>query len=214
MKTNQILNLLFGDNKLTLEHKTLYGSLNALLNAANAYRMIDQHGQPIQLAALLNSVGFQQHVKLLEQDVMFTLDERGAWFKTGKGKHTDTSAHLMLLLYVAQAVSPRFHYEFNKRVVMGELCVWRDKAGDQFNDLNIALVLSAESVLGKPAHKGHYITLAKIIKTRVNPDNDDWNTATALQLKHRYDIEAMLCKFLQMKVVRDWAHLKQLAENV
>jgi len=40
----------------------------------------------------------------------------------------------------------------------------RDEGGDKFIELNTALDLAAESVLGKPAHRGHYITLANIIK--------------------------------------------------
>lgn len=214
MDTNQLLTLMFGDDRVTLEHKTLYGSLTKVLQAANAYRMVDKHGQPVQLASLLSSTGFSQQIALLEQDKQFTLDERGAWFKHGKGRNTDTHAHLMLLLYVAQTVSPRFHYEFNKRIVLGQLCLWRDKSGEAFKDLNTVVALSADKVLGKPSHKEHYITLAKAIKDNVKPDGNDWNTATADQLRARAALEEKLIAFLEADVVRDWEHLKSLASKL
>ena len=214
MKTNQLLTLMFENEQVTLEHKTLYGSLSKVLQAANAYRMTDKHGQPIQLATILSSVGFNQQVALLEDDKQFVLDERGTWFKSGRGNKVETQAHLMLLLYVAQSVSPRFHYEFNKRVVIGQLCLWRDESGENFKDLNTMIKLTADKVLGKPAHNGHYTTIAKAIKNKINPDGDSWNTASADQLRARTKLEEKLTTFLEAGVVKDWEHLKELAAKL
>ena len=214
MKTDQLLTLTFSGADVTLNHATAYGDLTRVLEAANLYRTQDGDGKPIQLASLLNSEGFARQCALLADDVDFSLDTRGTHYKVGKGRSTRTEAHVMLLLYVAQVVSPRFHYEFNKRVVLSDICRWRDDSGNEFIALNSALANCQQRVLGKPAHQGHYIQMAKSIKARIDPAGGSWNTATAEQLRQRTEVEQTLVKLLQLGVVRDWEHLKELIGKV
>lgn len=211
MKTNQLLTLTFNSCDVTLLHNTAYGDLSKVLNAANAYRMTDGDGKPIQLATLLSTEGFKRQCELLENDPDFTLDPRGAWYKVGKSAQTRTEAHLLLLLYVAQVVSPRFHYEFNKRVVMENLCRWRDESGNEFIALNSAIDLHCSS---DGSNIGRYINAAKIISKRINPDGGSWNTASADQLRERARIEAGAVQLLRLGVVKNWEHLKDLLERV
>ena len=214
MKTQQILSLTFAATEVTINHATAYGDLTQVLEAANLYRVADADGKNIQLASLLASDGFQRQCKLLTEDTDFALDKRGAFYKEGAGRNTRTKAHILLLLYVAQVVSPRFHYEFNKRVIIDGLLRWRDVSGDEFIVLNSALVNNQHPVLGKDAHRGHFVQLAKIIKERVNPTGGGWNTATASELRSRAEIEQSLVKVLNLGLVRDWDHLKALAAAV
>ena len=215
MKTDQLLTLTFSGADVTLNHATAYGDLTRVLEAANLYRTQDGDGKPIQLASLLNSEGFARQCALLADDVDFSLDTRGTHYKVGKGRSTRTEAHVMLLLYVAQVVSPRFHYEFNKRVVLSDICRWRDDSGNEFIALNSALANCQQRVLGKPAHQGHYIQMAKSIRAKLLPaDHLGWNYATAEQLRQRTEVEQTLVKLLQLGVVRDWEHLKELIGKV
>ena len=215
LKTDQLLVLAFSGAEVTLSHATAYGDLSRVLEAANLYRTQDGDGKQIQLASLLSSEGFSTQCALLAEDVDFSLDPRGAYYKVGKGRNTRTEAHVMLLLYVAQVVSPRFHYEFNKRVVLSDICRWRDDSGNEFIALNAALALNAETVLGKPAHQGHYTQMAKSIRAKLLPeDHLGWNYATSEQLRKRTEVEQTLVKLLQLGVVRDWEHLKELIAKV
>ena len=215
MKTDQLLVLTFSGATVTLSHASAYGDLSQVLDAANKYRVDDGDGKAIQLASLLASEGFARQAQLLAEDPDFSTDQRGAYFKVGNGRNTRTHAHLMLLLYVAQVVSPRFHYEFNKRVILDNLCRWRDQSGDEFIALNAALALNADKVLGKPAHKGHFVQMAKALRAKLlPPEHLGWNYANADELRKRAEAEQTLVKLLQLGVVRDWEHLKELIEKV
>ena len=214
METNQLLKLTFESCEVDLLHNTAYGDLSKVLHAANEYRLKDKDGKAIQLASLLNSVGFTRQCQFLESDPDFKLDARGPWYKVGKGVNTRTEAHLLLLLYVAQVVSPRFHYEFNKRVVLENLCKWRDDSGDSFVALNAVVNAHSQKILGKEAHQGHFIQIAKRAKARIAPDGDNWNTASAYQLRERTRIESQLIKLIELGLVRDWEHLRELVDKV
>ncbi|MFM7008159.1 MAG: hypothetical protein ACKO0Z_02300 [Betaproteobacteria bacterium] len=215
MKTDQLLTLTFSGATVTLNHANAYGDLTSVLDAANKYRVDDNDGKAIQLASLLSSDGFTRQVELLCEDGDFSVDPRGAYYKVGKGRNTRTEAHIVLLLYVAQVVSPRFHYEFNKRVVLENLCRWRDESGNEFIALNAALEMHSAKVLGKPAHQGHYIQMAKALRAKIlPPEHLGWNFASADELRKRTEAEQTLVKLLQLGVVRDWEHLKELIEKL
>lgn len=212
MKTDQLLKLTFESCEVDLLHNKGYGDLSKVLHAANEYRLNDKDGKAIQLASLLNGVGFKRQCQLLEEDKDFALDKRGSWYKVGKGAKTRTEAHLILLLYVAQVVSPRFHYEFNKRVVLEQICKWRDNSGDEFIVLN-TMVDRLPDRIGRN-NKGCYINAAKILKARIRPEGDNWNTASADQLRERARIEGLMSNLLELGLVRDWDHLKELIDKV
>ncbi len=130
----------------------------------------------------------------------------------GKGGAARTWAHINVCLSAMSYLSPKVEAYIINEFVKGHLFKWRDAGGDGYIELNATLALKAEDVLGKPAHKGHYITIAKTLKTRL--EVIDWNHATWKQQQKRTQLEDRLATMLKTGVVRDWDHLKELAEIV
>lgn len=211
MKTDHLLNATIGLEVIRVWHKTQMVSLTDLFRAGNAYRVLNGVN-PANQNLFVNSVSTQEFIRVITKRLGVAND--AVYKRIGKGKNSETFVSLHLAVYAAEYLSPEFHFEVIDAFINGKLCEYRDLGGDAFKDLNSVVSASAIHVLGRPSHNGHYITLAKIIKSRVNPDGDEWDSATALQLKYRYEIERDLCKFLAMGVVRDWEHLKELAEKV
>jgi hypothetical protein len=133
-------------------------------------------------------------------------------FIKGRGKKQATWVHINIAISAMSYLSPKIEAQITHEFVTNRLFQWRDQGGDEFIDLNFILSSVALEVLGKEAHKGHFINLAKIIKKKVGADN--WVTATALQHSQRAEWEKALSTMLRAGVVRDWDHLKDLAEIV
>jgi len=134
-------------------------------------------------------------------------------YTTGKGKNSRVVANIFLIIYAAEYLSPDFHVEVIDTFINSKLLAWRDDSGDHFKGLNEEIKTAAEGLFGKPAHQGHFITMAKIVNSRIG-DKLDWNTATAGQLKERDRIETGLCTVIKLGLVKDWEHLKQIAAEI
>lgn len=94
-----------------------------------------------------------------------------------------------------------------------ELLRWRDESGNDFIDLNAQVSISAEAAFGKPAHTGHYVALATILRRRVLPDgHPGWNNSTPAELQERSRIEDAMTTMIKAGVIGDWEHLKEIAE--
>lgn len=130
----------------------------------------------------------------------------------GRGRNAATWAHIDLIISAMSYLDPAAEAKVVHEFVRNRILAWRDESGELFKDLNAAVALSAESVLGKPAHQGHYVTLARIIRGRCGVV--DWDLASADRLRERARIEEGLVMMLRSGVVRDWSHLKELAERV
>ncbi len=61
---------------------------------------------------------------------------------------------------------------------------------------------------------GIYINTAKLLKAKILSDNDNWNSATPAQLTKRAKFEEKLIGSLEMNLVRDWNHLKELIHGL
>jgi hypothetical protein len=105
----------------------------------------------------------------------------------------------MIMVLAAQNISSKFHYEFNKKVILDRLLEWRDSSGDSFKSLNVVM----DSKLAGDISKNRYIKLALAIKNRVKPNEGDWNKATAEQLKKRSAIEDTLISLMMLDRVKD-----------
>lgn len=134
-------------------------------------------------------------------------------YTVGKGKSAKTMANTFVLIYTAKKYLDNYMVEVIDTFINSKLLSWRDESGDHFKGLNEEIKSAAENLLGKPAHQGHFITIAKIVNARVG-DKVEWNTATAEQLKERDRIETGLCTVIKLGVVKDWEHLKQIAAEV
>jgi len=207
MKTDQLMRVQLDSLPKPLEiyHLSQFGRLDELWEMGNAFRTANGM-KSTRLKSWLESVKISDFVKYVTDMI-----GRPA-VKTTKGRYAKTSAHLHILLAAAADLHPKLKYEVQETFIQNRLLALRDDSGDEYIELNAAITLAAEEILGKPAHKGHYINIAKIIKDRVNPTN--WNVASANQLDKRMRIEQTLTEMLKANLVRDWSHLKELAGTV
>lgn len=205
MKTNQHLSVPFELGTLDVEHKTLMGDLRNWFALGTEYRRRD--GREVkELAGWLRLQSTQEFIETVTDKI------GRPSLVTSRGRGQRMKAHLYIMLDAAAFLSPAFKLEVYEVFVQQRLCELRDEGGNLFVEVNAALKTAATAVLGKPAHQGHYITLAKIIKQRCGVD--DWNLADGQAHAKRSRIEDRLASALDFDLVRDWDHLKELAERV
>ncbi|MFM7008150.1 MAG: hypothetical protein ACKO0Z_02255 [Betaproteobacteria bacterium] len=184
-------------------------SLTDLTRAGNKWRAA--HNLPyMQLVQIVQSKGFADFLAVAQAD----MPNQELMRVEGRGNGKRTMAHILLAVYVAEQFSPEFHYRVIKTFVEGKLLEFRDHGGTEFKSLNAELDSRSADVLGKPAHKGHFIQMATLLRKRLLNEDQDWNTASVAQTHRRYEAEQTLVKLLQLGVVRDWEHLKELIEKV
>lgn len=209
MKTNQKMVVDFRYGTLEIGHLDYMGNLTELFIIGNRYRYDDLKADPVYLKNWLKLDRTIAYIKEVEAYI-----GRPA-ITTTRGRTGTTYAHLFILLLAAQDLSPKFQLEIHKTFIRDKLLQYRDDGGDSYIDLSNQIAQSAEAVLGKPAHNGHYITIANIMRKRILPDeHPGWNYATPEDLRKRLKIEDKLIGYLQDGQVRDWDHLKELAEKV
>ena len=210
MKTNQLMTVFFEQGNISIEHKTSMGSLTDVFLVGNKYRLLADKS-PSNITHFCNSLATKEfalevakHLGIQESELIRTV---------GRGKNARVMANLFILIYAAEHLSSRFHVEVIDTFITSKLLTWRDESGDSFKELNSVIKDCAEGILGKPAHNGHFITLAKIINSRIGSEID-WNLANAEQLKERDRIETGITSVIKLGLVRDWEHLKQIAIEV
>lgn len=208
MKTNQLMQVDFKHGVLEIEHLTMMGDLAQLFSIGNVYR--HQKG--------LNSVNMDRYTaSQAAREFSLSVSNKIGYSSviSKKGKRGGTKAHLYILIDAAMYLDADFKLEVIDRFVNDKLLQWRDTSGDKYGDLTNSIKEEAGKVLGKPAHTGHYVNLAKKINARILPEGHlGWNYATGEQLRERTRIEEALCLCLKNNLVRDWDHLKELAGKV
>ena len=200
MKTNQKLAVTFSLGNLVVGHKDLMLELEGFVNLLNKYR-IEEDLKTIPQNTLLQRTTIKEFISSIGSDSV----------QIGKGR-AKSFIHLKVAIRLAIDLSPSFASEVIDIFIDKKLAHLRDFGGDNFIEMNDALTLYAEGILGKEAHKGHFITIAKLLKERLKVDS--WNKATPFQLSERARIEQILTSMLRTGVVRDWEHLKELCEIV
>jgi hypothetical protein len=195
----------FNQGDIRIFHKSMMGSLQDLFTVGNTYR--HKAGlKPVHLSAWIQRQDVTEYIDYVTKE---TGEEA---IVRRKGKNGGTYARIEILIDAAMTMSVEFKHEIISIFLHQKLCLLRDESGDAYVEMNAMLSLVANSVLGKPAHKGHYIALAQILRKRC--DTENWNLADAYQLDKRTRIEQSLASMLKAGVVRDWDHLKDLAEIV
>lgn len=203
MKTDMDLQVTFRLGRLTVPHKTLMVSAKEFFILVNHYR--SEAGLPAtSFKAWRNTQAAREYVDFLEAQGVEAV-------KISRGR-ADSKMHLKVAIRAAIDLAPAFADEVIEMFMEKKLPLWRDAAGDAYKERSEAIAAAAVPVLGKPAHQGHFRTLADIVRKRCGVEN--WNSATAEQLQERFRIENSLAQLLRLNVVRDWDHLKELAKTV
>ena len=197
----------FAHGEFTIWHKQLFGDVGQFFTLINRYR--DNAGLDfVSPQAWMRTQAAREYREFLEEKYGFDP------VRVGRGR-SRTTAHLKYLLRAAIDLSPEFADEVIDLFISRRLPALRDEGGDAYLELRDALSAYGEAVLGKPAHKGHVITLNKVIKRRSGLDPEkSWDEALPEHHSVRVRIETALVTMLRAGVVRDWDHLKELAEIV
>jgi len=134
--------------------------------------------------------------------------------KTKRGKYGGTWAHLQVLTHAAGKLSADFLVEIIHVFLNDKILGWRDIGGDNYISLNIAIDKFLPGREAKNSNMGIYINTAKLLKAKILGDEGNWNNATPIQLTKRAKFEEKLIGFLEMNLVRDWNHLKELIHRL
>ena len=135
------------------------------------------------------------------------------FLKTKRGKGGGTWAHLMILLRAAAYLDKDFEVEVYDTFINNKIIQWRDDSGDQFIALNVAIDAYLPDRQGKD-NKGVFIQVAKRLKAKLLTDGVEWNNASFAQLEDRTKMERSLVQFLQLGMVRDYEHLKEVIDKL
>lgn len=208
MKTNQMMEVDFGAGALMIEHATSMGRLQDLFRIGNKFRV--DKGQPIRdpqdWLSLNSTKEFKQH---LEQKLGVEVA------KAKRGRFGGTWVHLFLLIDAAAYLDVDFKLAVYTKFIQDNLLGSRDDSGDGFKAMMEMFASNGLGLLGHNPTGDDYSSLSRTIKTRVlPPGHPGWNSATATQLKERARIQAQVTSILRLGLVRDWDHLKELAEKV
>ena len=210
MNTDQLLTVTFSEGSISIYHKSMMGSLTDLFNVGNRYRVSAGKGTA-NMSLFLQSAATQEFISIICKRQGCSPDD--VIRQSGRGKSSKTMANLHLIIYAAEYLSTEFHYEVIDAFITNKLLEWRDDSGDEFKLLNLAIDNYLPERDGKD-NKWIYINIAKAIKLKVNPDGNMWNTATALQLRQRAKIEARMVSVLELGLIRNWEHLKEIIEKL
>ena len=230
MKTNQLMHVTIGNYTQPIEHLTMMGSLNHLWEYGNSLRAAKGlNGKDLQefmrssdtvefIEALERKYGQKLKTGILPD---LKIDQKGRtigtiqseFVKTKRGKGGGTWAHLMILLRAAAYLDKDFEVEVYDTFINNKILQWRDDSGDQFIALNVAIDAYLPDRQGKD-NKGVFVQVAKRLKAKILQDGVEWNNASFQQLEDRAKIEKSLVQFLQLGMVRDYEHLKELIDRV
>lgn len=199
MKTNQLMNIAFNGGDVEVFHKTAMGNLTQLWNAGNKLRE-----KPANMSKFLSSESTKRFIEVAESKT------GGKCFEvTGSGNKKRTWASIHLMIYAAEYLSPDFHFEVIDTFVKGKILDFRDESGDEFKAMTSAIDNYLPNRGGKD-NKGVMIQISRLIKHKVNPELTNWNSADADDLRYRLKIEEKIVSLLELGVVNDYEHLKQL----
>ena len=210
MKTNQIMSVCFQEGVLHIGHKTKMGSLTDLFSIGNKMRIVEGK-TPANITHFVQSKATQDFIAecMSAQNIQYEDVVRTA----GRGKSARTEANLHFMIYAAQYLSVKFHYQVIDTFINNKILQWRDDSGDQFIALNVAIDAYLPDRQGKD-NKGVFIQVAMRLKAKLLTDGVEWNNASHQQLEERAKLEKSLVQFLQLGMVRDYEHLKELIDKV
>ena len=203
MKTNQLMSIAFQGGDVEVFHKTSMGNLTQLWNAGNKLR-----DKPANLSKFLSSESTKRFMSIVESNT------GGKCFEmTGSGNKKRTWANIHLMIYAAEYLSPEFHFEVIDTFIKGKILDFRDESGDEFKAMTAAIDNYLPKREGK-TNTGVMIQISKRIKHKVNPELTSWNSADADDLRYRLKIEEKIVSLLELGVVRDYDHLKELVDKM
>ena len=207
MKTNQLMSVAFSEGVVNVFHNTAMGDLTQLWKVGTIMRVNNGMAVP-QLNNFLQSQSTKDFIEVCERKTGKPCIE-----VTGRGKNGRTWASIHMMIYAAEYLSTEFHFEVIDAFINNKILEWRDVSGDEFKALNIAIDNYLPNREEK-SNKGIYINVARMLLKKVNPDLSSWNDASADELRDRASIENKLVTTLQLGLIKDWEHMKEIIEKI
>ena len=207
MKTNQLMSVAFSEGVVNVFHNTAMGDLTQLWKVGTIMRVNNGMAVP-QLNNFLQSQSTKDFIEVCERKTGKPCIE-----VTGRGKNGRTWASIHMMIYAAEYLSTEFHFEVIDAFINNKILEWRDVSGDEFKALNIAIDNYLPNREEK-SNKGIYINVARMLLKKVNPALSSWNDASADELRDRASIENKLVTTLQLGLIKDWEHMKEIIEKI
>ena len=207
MKTNQLMSVAFSEGVVNVFHNTAMGDLTQLWKVGTIMRVNNGMAVP-QLNNFLQSQSTKDFIDICEKKTGKPCIEI-----TGRGKNGRTWASIHMMIYAAEYLSTEFHFEVIDAFINNKILEWRDVSGDEFKALNIAIDNYLPNREEK-SNKGIYINVARMLLKKVNADLSSWNDASADELRDRASIENKLVTTLQLGLIKDWEHMKEIIEKI
>jgi hypothetical protein len=217
MKTNQLLKVSLPQGILEIFHKTAMGNLTNLFTAGNIQRGKEDL-RPIRMSQFLKYDATQNFIKIAAKKLQ--ISESEILKQEGRGRNAKTYAQLHFLVYCAEKLSINFHFDVIDIFINNNILKIRDDGGNAFKNLNLAIDNYLPGRQDKNSNKGIYIQCATLLRDKVfyegnidyPKDGLIWNSeyATYDKMELRDEYENKLITLLQMDVVKDYEHLKQL----
>lgn len=207
MKTNQLMSVAFSEGVVNVFHNTAMGDLTQLWKVGTIMRVNNGMAVP-QLNNFLQSQSTKDFIDVCERKTGKPCIE-----VTGRGKNGRTWASIHMMIYAAEYLSTEFHFEVIDAFINNKILEWRDVSGDEFKALNIAIDNYLPNREEK-SNKGIYINVARMLLKKVNQDLKSWNDASADELRERASIENKLVTTLQLGLIKDWEHMKEIIEKI
>jgi len=226
MKTNQLLVIDIKGNLIHAHHKTGDINVNDLLKVGNKLRVLDGKN-PMLMPQLKRNAELKRFMKAIEDEVKageysyYEVNPK-LLHVVGKGNKATTLAFLPVALKIASIMHTPFEAILYRIFIEGHLLKLRDDGGNNFKRLNQAIDHYLPNREDKSSNRGCYIQSAKMLRKKIFPeiagniDSNIWNTKQATSDKQalRADYEEKLVSFLEMDLVRDWDHLKELIDRI
>ena len=226
MRTNQLLSIDIKGELVRAHHKTGEIDVNDLLKIGNKLRVLDGKN-PMLMPQLKRNTELKHFISAVEADVKageysYYEVNPNLLRAVGRGNKATTLAFLPVALKIASIMHTPFEATLYRIFIEGHLLTLRDDGGNNFKRLNKAIDDYLPGREGKSGNRGCYIQSAKMLRKKIFPeikgevDSNIWNTKLATSDKQglRADYEEKLVSFLEMDLVRDWEHLKELINKL
>ena len=225
LKTNQMMEVKLGDFTLAIEHKTQLGNLTSLWDYGNGLR-VAKGKKALDLFEYLRSAETCEYLIEIERffnsgispylELETTTQGRAkivggklTCLKTKRGRYGGTWANLFVLLDAATKLDAAFKVRVYDTFINKEILQWRDKSGDSFKELNVAMDKHLSDSKGTGNNKLFYIEMAMLIHGKILK-SCDWNNATSEQLTARTKTLTQAVSILELGLVKNFNHLKKL----
>ena len=195
METKKYMVIKVGETTIEAESLNKEIELTSVFKAVNDDRL-NNGKKAINYTNFMSSVGTTEFINELKLS-----GYKDPVRHNGKrGKSSKTYCCVTFAIFVMQQASAKFNRIMIEEFIQGRILENREESCDLYKGLNIAIDVHLKGREDKD-NRGLFIQCAKRIKEIIKPNDNDWNKATACQLRKRTDIEERIITVLATGLV-------------